>query len=96
MANRKRQPPPAKDQPDCMVWREHGAGRWLCTLCVTTDTRRAADGLGAAYRAATAHLWSTHCIKRVWIIEHRPELHAAAQLALPLVAAHNTQFDRGW
>ena len=79
-----------------MVWREAGAGHWLCALCAETHVRNAADGLGAAYRYAIAHLWTTHCIKRVWVVEHRPELGTAAQLALPLVAAHNTQFDRKW
>ena len=95
MAKRK-QVEPQHEGPDALVWRDGRDGHYLCARCVQSDSRGGKDGLGGAYRAAINHLWRTHGLRRVQIIEDRPEIANAAQLALPLVAQHNTQFDRSW
>lgn len=81
-----------KDSPDALIWREGGNGRYLCAKCGGTDTRDAGTTIGTAYRAAIAHLWMTHSMRRVWIIEQRPEMERAVQLGLGLAAQHHTSF----
>lgn len=81
-----------KDSPDALVWREGNAGRYLCRHCVETAVRTSSDSIGSAYRAATAHLWRIHSMRRVWIAEQRPDLERAEQLALGLAAQHHTSF----
>lgn len=85
-----------RKEPDALIWREDGHGRFLCAHCVTSEARKGGDTIGTAYRAAILHLWTSHSLKHVWLQEDRPDLAQASQLALPLVAAHNTQFDRSW
>jgi len=80
------------DAPDALIWREGKAGHYLCRHCLDTVERSTSDSIGASYRAAMAHLWSAHSMRRVWIIEKQPERERAVQLALSLAAQHHTSF----
>lgn len=81
-----------KDTADALVWREGNAGRYLCTKCVESAVRTTSDSIGSAYRAAIAHLWRMHSMRRVWIVEQRPDLERVVQDALPLIVGHHTSF----
>lgn len=84
-----------KDSPDAALWCDQDGAHYLCALCATTDVRKARGGTGGAYRAAIAHLWRTHSLRRVWIIEEVPHLETVTQLAFDAAVQHNTQFRRG-
>lgn len=85
-----------KDRPDAVVWRDADGTHYLCAHCVETAVRNSAAGIGAAMRAATAHLWRVHGLRRVWLDESRPELSRSAQMAFDIAVPHQTQFDRSW
>lgn len=81
-----------KDTPDAAVWTEGGRTFYLCARCLVTDEVKGRSARDGGYRAAIAHLWRAHSIRRVWINDQQPERSAAAQLAFDLAVTHNRHF----
>ena len=75
-----------------MVWTEGGRTFWLCARCMTTEEVTVRDRHNGGYRAAIAHLWRAHSIRRVWIIEQQPNFDRMVQLGFDLAITHNRSF----
>lgn len=85
-------PTKPKDTPDAAVWTDHGRTFFLCARCITTEEVTGRDARNGGYRAAIAHLWRSHSLRKVWIDEKQPNLDPASQLAFDLAIQHQRHF----
>ena len=85
-------PMPTKDTPDAMVWRDGTQWHYLCAKCAGTDVRANCTTEGGAYRAAFAHLWRIHTMRRCWVVAEQPDLEPMTQVAFDLAIQHNRSF----